>query len=116
MIIDMKEFDKLQSFFQALADRNRLHIIKVIGGEQRSVSEIVEITGLSQPLVSHHLRLMREQGFLETQRDGPFIYHRLKDTRLLDALAICAECAADFRNDQAILRTFCCPPWRRPDR
>ncbi len=109
----MKEMDKLQSFLQALADHSRLQIIRVVGAERRSVSEIVEATGLSQPLVSHHLRLMREQGILETQRDGPFIYHRLKDTRLLDALAMCADCAAHFRNDRTIRRTFCCPPWGR---
>lgn len=112
----MKELDKLQSFLQALADRSRLHIIQVIGAERRSVSEIVAATGLSQPLVSHHLRLMREQGLLETQREGPFIYHRLKDPRLLEALAVCADCAAHFSNDRTIRRTFCGPFWRNPGR
>jgi len=116
MNIDKDELDKLQAFLQALADKNRLLIIKVIGPNRRSVSEVVEATGLSQPLVSHHLRLMREQGILETQRDGPFIYHRLKDARILEALGRLAECAADFRNDQTIRRTFCRPPWRSPDR
>ncbi len=94
MSVDMEDMGKLQLFFQTLADANRLRIIKVIGKERRSVSEIVETTGLSQPLVSHHLRLLRERMILETQREGPFIYHRLKDDRLLDALGLCAEIAA----------------------
>jgi DNA-binding transcriptional ArsR family regulator len=111
MSIDMEDMAKLQLFFQTLADANRLRIIKVIGQKRCSVSEIVDATGLSQPLVSHHLRLMRAQGILETQREGPFIYHRLKDDRLLDALGLCAEIAAQFQKDQRIKRTFCCPSW-----
>ena len=107
----MQDMSKLQSFFQTLADTNRLRIIKIIGNERHSVSEIVEATGLSQPLVSHHLRTMRDQGLLETQREGPFIYHRLRDPRLLDALGLCAEIAAQSQNDATIRRTFCCPPW-----
>jgi DNA-binding transcriptional ArsR family regulator len=115
MSVDMEDMGKLQSFFQTLAEANRLRIIKVIGKERRSVSEIVEMTRLSQPLVSHHLRLLREQMILETQREGPFIYHRLKDERLLDALGLCAEIAAHSQKDQKIKRTFCCPPWMGQD-
>jgi len=107
----MEDMAKLQIFFQALADANRLRIIKVIGKERCSVSEIVQATSLSQPLVSHHLRLMRDQGVLETQREGPFIYYRLTDGRLLDVLGLCAEIAAQFKKDQKIRRTFWCPPW-----
>lgn len=111
----MKDMAKLELFFQTLADANRLRIIKVIGQERRSVSEIVGASGLSQPLVSHHLRVMREKGILETQREGPFIYYRLKELRLLETLAECAEVAAQSQNDNAIRRTFCCSPWRNKD-
>ncbi len=107
----MEDMVKLQLFFQTLAEANRLRIIKVIAKERCSVSEIVQATGLSQPLVSHHLRLMRDRGVLETQREGPFVYYRLKDGRLLDVLGLCAEMAAQFKNDQKIRRTFGCPPW-----
>lgn len=108
----MKDMFKLEVFFQTLADANRLRILKVIGRERLSVSEIVGATGLSQPLVSHHLRVLREQAVLETQREGPFIHYRLKEPRLLEALGLCAEIAAQSQNDQTIRRTFCCPPWR----
>jgi DNA-binding transcriptional ArsR family regulator len=108
----MNDMTKLQLFFQTLADANRLRIIRLIGRERRTVSQIVDKTGLSQPLVSHHLRLLREQGILQTQRNGPFVEHSLKDARLLDVLGLCAEIAADIREDRTIRRSFCCPPWR----
>ncbi len=73
----------LQLIFQTLSDANRLTIIKFINDRECSVNQIVEETGLSQPLVSHHLRTLRERQILETTRNGPFIYYRLKNTRLL---------------------------------
>jgi DNA-binding transcriptional ArsR family regulator len=73
----------LQQVFQTLSDANRLKIIKFISDGDRSVSQIVEETKLSQPLVSHHLRMLREGHILETTRNGPFIFYRLKDRRLL---------------------------------
>ena len=82
---------KLQTLFQTLGDINRLRIIRIIGNQTRSVSEIVEMTGLSQPLASHHLRVLREQNILKTKREGPFVYHELTDPRILDALGVFSE-------------------------
>lgn len=59
----------------ALADPNRLTIIKGLTLECESVSAIVERTGLSQPLVSHHLRVLREQGLAWTERRGVYTYY-----------------------------------------
>jgi DNA-binding transcriptional ArsR family regulator len=75
---------ELQLIFQTLSDANRLRIIKFINDSECSVSQLVEETKLSQPLVSHHLRTLRERRILETTRNGPFIYYRLRDKRLLD--------------------------------
>ncbi len=77
--------------FQALGDENRLKIIDFIGEEKRSVTEIVTALGLSQPLVSHHLRILREAQILSTTREGPFIYYHIKDQRLHDALKLFIE-------------------------
>jgi DNA-binding transcriptional ArsR family regulator len=82
---------KLQNIFQTLGDANRLRIIRIIGNQSRSVSEIVGMSGLSQPLASHHLRVLREQNILKTKREGPFIYYELSDVRMLDALGIFSQ-------------------------
>jgi DNA-binding transcriptional ArsR family regulator len=81
----------LQIIFQTLGEANRLKIIEFIGDKERSVTEIVEATGLSQPLVSHHLRMLREARIMETQREGPFVYYRIRDQRLLEALKVFLE-------------------------
>ncbi len=83
---DMDKARLLEHFFQTIGKENRIKIIRFIGNEERSVSEIVAFTGLSQPLVSHHLKTLRNNGILVTQRNGPFIYYRLTEINLLDLL------------------------------
>lgn len=72
--------------FKALAEGNRLHILHVIGDGELTVSQITRSVDISQPLVSHHLRALREAGILQTRREGPFVYHSLADRRLLQRL------------------------------
>jgi DNA-binding transcriptional ArsR family regulator len=109
----MDDAYRLQHIFQTLGDANRLKIIKFIGGEERSVSEIVEALGQSQPLVSHHLRILREREILQTKRNGPFIYYKLKNIKLLDALGLFLEMAGPVINKNSLEPMFCCPPgWR----
>jgi len=86
MIFYMDDLKKLQLIFQTLSDYNRLGIIRFICEKERSVGEIVKTTKLSQPLVSHHLRVLKENGILETKRNGPFIFYYIRDKKILDAI------------------------------
>jgi DNA-binding transcriptional ArsR family regulator len=110
MDVYMDGAQKLQSCFQILADANRLRIIKYIGEKEHSVSDIVKATGLSQPLVSHHLRTLRNGQLLEAKRQGAFVYYKLKDTKLLDALGLFADIASSMSDAKAAKPFFSCPP------
>jgi DNA-binding transcriptional ArsR family regulator len=107
----MDEALRLQFMFQTLGDANRLRIIRFIGGKERSVGEIVSATGLSQPLVSHHLRVLRERQVLEPRRQGPFVLYAVKDPRLLDALGIFLQLAIAVETQAPQPPMFCCPTW-----
>jgi DNA-binding transcriptional ArsR family regulator len=113
MVAETDEALKIQLLFQTLGDANRLRIIRLIGSGERSVNEIVSATNLSQPLVSHHLRVLRDKQVLETRRKGPFIYYAVKNKRLLDALGIFQELALAIENLKSESPMFCCPPWWR---
>lgn len=71
---------------KVLGDTNRLGIVMAIDKGSRSVTEIISSTGLSQTLVSFHLRALREAGIVKTKRDGPFIYYSLSDKTLINVL------------------------------
>ena len=91
----MDDLKKLQLIFQTLSDYNRLGMIKFICEKERSVGEIVKETKLSQPLVSHHLRVLKESGILETKRNGPFIFYYIRDKKILDAINLVLEIFKD---------------------
>jgi DNA-binding transcriptional ArsR family regulator len=78
---------ELARFFKVLGDANRLGIVLTIGPGNRSVSEIIDSTGLSQTLVSFHLKVLREARIVKTVRQGPFIFYSLAEPSLLGLLA-----------------------------
>jgi DNA-binding transcriptional ArsR family regulator len=91
----MSDLKRLQVIFQTLSDYNRLGMIQFICEKERSVGEIVKKTKLSQPLVSHHLRVLKDNGILETKRNGPFIFYYIRDKKILDAIDLFLEIFKD---------------------
>ena len=63
--------------FKALADPARLRLAALCGVAECSVSELTDVTGLSQPRVSQHLKALIDAGLLERFRDGHFVYYRV---------------------------------------
>jgi DNA-binding transcriptional ArsR family regulator len=107
----MKSSSKLQKLLHTLSDINRLRILQCIGDQERSVGEIVDATDLSQPLVSHHLKILKNNTIVETRRKGPFIYYRLSSPELLEVLGILSKLAQDMDDFEPALPMFRCPPW-----
>jgi len=103
----MDDLKKLQLIFQTLSDYNRLGIIKFICEKESSVGEIVKATNLSQPLVSHHLRVLKENGILETKRKGPFIFYYIRDKKILDAINLFVELFKNSDIKNKISSKFC---------
>lgn len=83
---EIADTEKLSRLLKVLGDATRLGIALSIGSGACSVTEIVQAVGLSQTLVSFHLRIMREAGVVTTKRNGPFILYRLTDPLLLQVL------------------------------
>lgn len=64
--------------FKVLADPTRLMLLSQIaacGCETFSVNELTELTGLSQPTVSHHLKKLTEAGLVTKHREGRTVTH-----------------------------------------
>jgi DNA-binding transcriptional ArsR family regulator len=106
------ELASAERFFKVLGDDNRLRILQALQGGERSVSEILERTGLPQTLASFHLRILREAGVLATERRGAFVYYRLADASLLNLLDACAK-YAETLTDSKGTPDFQWPPWAR---
>ncbi len=68
--------------FRGFSDPSRLSVLKSLRGGERSVSQLVGGTGLSQPNVSAHLSCLRDCGLVVSRQEGRSVYYSLADERL----------------------------------
>lgn len=69
-----------------LADPNRIMILYALSQSPRNVTELSNELSMPQPLVSRHLKVLRERGMVTTKRLGTVIEYALADKRLIQAL------------------------------
>ena len=70
----------LAHVFRALGDPVRLRLVSLIGareGGEVCVCDLTNSFDLSQPTISHHLKVLREAGLIDSQRRGTWVYYRL---------------------------------------
>ena len=83
--LSQAEAEQLAAAFKVVADPARLRLLSLIAGQpggEACVCNLVEPLGLSQPTVSHHLKVLYEAGLVERERRGIWIYYRLVPERL----------------------------------
>ncbi|HTF36176.1 MAG TPA: metalloregulator ArsR/SmtB family transcription factor [Myxococcota bacterium] len=86
--------EELAGIFKAIADPARLRLLSLIAAQPSGEACVCHFTkplGLSQPTVSHHLKLLHEAGLLARQRRASWVYYRIVPERmaeLRDALAL----------------------------
>ena len=68
--------------FRALGDRKRLRVLQLLGGGERCVCELAVVIGAKQPLLSFHLKTLREAGLVVATRRGTWIYYGLNEDAL----------------------------------
>ena len=68
----------MESVFDIIAEPNRRAILSLLVGSEQSVGEIERQLGMPQPMVSKHLRVLREAGFVEATVDAQRRLYRLR--------------------------------------
>ncbi len=68
--------------FNAVAEPRRRQILDILAAGERSVNDLVHLLGMSQPLVSKHLRVLREVGAVEVRDEGRRRLYRLNGQAL----------------------------------
>ncbi|HET6381689.1 MAG TPA: metalloregulator ArsR/SmtB family transcription factor [candidate division Zixibacteria bacterium] len=75
----MKRVDPDIQLLQAIADPVRFSIVRQLAGSSSPVCacDFTECCTVSQPTISHHLKVLREAGVVTTERRGTFIHYQL---------------------------------------
>jgi len=91
----------------AAAEPTRLTILFLLGGEGRlCVGDIASRFRASRPAISHHLKVLKSCGLVQTEREGQEIYYSVRMNRIVDTLRALADsldrcCGRDGRQRQA---------------
>ena len=77
--LDEGELACVTDAFRALADQTRVRLLSMISARDGDacVQELVNGLDLSQPTVSHHLKVLREAGLVTSERNASNVYYRV---------------------------------------
>ena len=82
--LDEDQAAQLAGWFRVLADPARLRLLSLIAslGEACAACDLVEPIGVSQPTVSHHLKVLFQAGLVDREKRGRWVYYRAVPQRL----------------------------------
>ena len=73
-------------FLRSLANKDRLLLLCHMSQAEYCVSELEELTGITQPTLSQQLGVLRREALVATRREGKQIYYRIADAKVLAML------------------------------
>jgi len=78
-------------FLRCIGEPTRLRIIKLLSQGEKCVGDICQAVGKDQPLVSHHLRALRECGIVSARQETQKVYYQLADQGLASLVMLSGD-------------------------
>ena len=75
--LTLPDTGELLPVLQALADENRMRIVGALRDGERCVCVLQDLVGVSQSLLSHHLRVLRDAGVVTDRKEGRWVHYSL---------------------------------------
>jgi ArsR family transcriptional regulator, arsenate/arsenite/antimonite-responsive transcriptional repressor len=95
--LSTEEAAELARVFKAIADPVRLRLLSLIASHAGGEACVCDLTGafaLTGPTISHHLKVLREAGLVDSERRGTWIYYRVQPDLLAQLSAVLVYDAA----------------------
>ena len=90
-------------FCAALSDPTRIFILYALNERPLNVTELTHELGIPQPTTSRHLKILRERGLVDTERQGTVITYHLADGRVIQAMDLLRSAMRDRLTQRASL-------------
>jgi len=83
-----KKIASLSALLQLVSEKSRLQLLCVLKEKNHCVCELMEHVGMSQSLISHHLKDLKSAGIVTAQKKGLYVYYSLtsKGKRIINLL------------------------------
>ena len=66
--------------FKAFCDENRIMILQMLKNGEKCACELLEEMNITQPTLSHHMKILCDSGIVEGRRDGKWTYYSISGT------------------------------------
>ncbi|GAB6274099.1 MAG: hypothetical protein STSR0004_09620 [Peptococcaceae bacterium] len=76
--------EKTVELLKAIADETRFKIILLLSKQEMAVCEFINALNLSQPAVSHHLKILKQAGLVKDNREGKWIFYTIDHQKFKD--------------------------------
>lgn len=85
-LADAKIMKKQSNFFKALSDENRLMIVNLLKLREMCVCELMIALDMTQPNLSHHLRILENQDIVHRKKKGKWAYYSLTNQKNIEKM------------------------------
>lgn len=93
-----ESFSAVSELFRQLSDPTRVRIFWLLSHREECVINISALLEMTAPAVSHHLKVMKDCGIIESRRDGKEVYYRIADSE---------ECSLLHQMTEKIMKISC---------
>lgn len=92
--LSRSQAEQIAPLLKALADPVRLRLMSMVASHEGGEACVCDLTGgfeLSQPTISHHLKVLHEVGLLDRSKRGVWVYYRARSEALADLGALIGD-------------------------
>lgn len=75
----MENFNRDAKIFKSLSDENRLQVLNILKNGEKCGYELLEELKISQPTLSHHMKILCEAGIVKSKRRGKLIFYTISN-------------------------------------
>lgn len=89
--LSMERAEAIAPLLKAIADPVRLRLLSLVASHENGEACVCELTtgfALSQPTITHHLKVLHEAGLLHREKRGVWVYYRTRPTAMADVAAL----------------------------
>lgn len=91
--LEDKRIERYAEILKALSNPARLRLVNILAGGEQTVTELCELSGLKQSLVSQQLKNLRLNDIVERRKEVSRVYYRLKEQNVVSVLDCLGRCS-----------------------
>ncbi|MDF2866412.1 MAG: transcriptional regulator, ArsR family [Clostridia bacterium] len=97
-----KKYEENAKLFKVLSDENRIRIIEMISCDEICACNILEKLDITQPTLSHHMKVLEEVNLVSSRKDGTWTYYKLNRNKISKILMFIIQITSD--NEKCICK------------